>query len=445
MRCPNLSRGFSEGTEKDGRVRTAEIDSDIVIWMEGQMDSTLNIRPQPVTFGEDSKTPETDPMSSEVRPPISTDGSGEPSSDMTKVDASTPYMGSNTRPDPSGLRIDEGGSQTTSTRGDRPRSQSEMKESVSGNSTFRRSERVRAKSESRREMTPNLSPVELVLRKVLALFNKLTRSNFQVITGQLLQLLQANQNLGLELLRGTVTIIFDKAVAEVFFAHIYSEMCQTISLDVNDLFIPHYAAEFQAKNLAAAEQARSEAQRLKQIADAEGTAESRSRATQAETTALKAEEMARQALDDKRSKNVFKGILLTGCQQEFERGVRVIADESMTAQEISQLQSAQKRRMLGNIRFIGELYKKGLVIDIIISTCINHLMSNPSEEELEALCNLVRTVGQDLEVTPRGKTFLDTKFKEIETIITSTKLSSRLRFMLLDLQDLRKNKWKARS
>ena len=258
-----------------------------------------------------------------------------------------------------------------------------------------------------------------------------------------------------------MTIIFDKAVAEVFFAHIYSEMCQTISLDVNDLFIPHYAEDFKVKNLAAAERARSEAQRLKGIADTEGTAESRSRATQAETKALKAEEMARQALDDKKSKNVFKGILLTGCQKEFERGVRVIADESMTAQEISELQSAQKRRMLGNIRFIGELYKKGLVIDIIIYTCIDHLIANPSEEELEALCNLVRTVGQDVELTPRGKMFLDTKFKQIETIITSagaptpraspspseggSKLSARLRFMLLDLQDLRKNKWKARS
>lgn len=235
----NLSRGFSKGRGKDGRVRTAEIDSDIMIWMEGQMDSTLNNRSQPVILDKDSNTPMMGSMSSETQ--------------------------LNTLSRPSGLPIDEGDPQTTSARSDRPRSQSEMKESGfpsmgSGpNSTFRRSERVRAKSESRREMTPILSPVELVLRKVLALFNKLTRSNFPVITSQLLQLLQTNQNLGLELLRGTVTIIFDKAVAEVFFAHIYSEMCQTISLDVNDLFIPHYAEEFKAKNLAAAEKARGEA------------------------------------------------------------------------------------------------------------------------------------------------------------------------------------------
>ena len=418
------------------------------------MDSTLNNRSQPVILDKDSKTPMRGSMTSETQPPIPTDLSGERGPEMTKLEADASI---NTLRRPSGLPIDEGGPQTTSARSDRPRYQSEMKESgfssAGGgpNSTFRRSQRVRAKSESRREMTPILSPAELVLRKVLALFNKLTRSNFQVITSQLLQLLQANQNLGLELLRGTVTIIFDKAVAEVFFAHIYSEMCQTISLDVNDLFIPHYAEEFKAKNLAAAEQARSEAQRLKAIADTEGTPESRSLATQAETKALKAEENALQTLDDKRSKNVFKAILLTGCQQEFERGVRVITGESMTAQQIAELQSAQKRRMLGNIRFIGELYKKGLVIDIIIYTCIDHLMANPSEEELEALCNLVRTVGQAVELTPRGKTFLDTKFKQIETIMTSTpptgssKLSSRLRFMLLDLQDLRKNKWKPRS
>lgn len=417
------------------------------------MDLTLNNRSQPVILDKDSNTPETDSMSSPVQPRIETDRSRELSSDMTKLELET---SSDPHLRPSELLVEEGG--TTSKPEDRPRSQgplplgtprqagwsqSEMKEST--HSTSRRHDRSRAKSESRRETNANFSPVDLVLRKVLALFNKLTRSNFQVITNQLLQLLQANQHLGLELLRGTVTIIFDKAVAEAFFAHIYSEMCQTISLDVNELFIPHYAQEFKAKNLAAAEKAQSEAQRLKAIADTEATAESRARAAEAETTAFKVGEISRQALDDKKTKNVFKGILLTGCQKEFERGVRVIPNESMTAQEISELQSAQKRRMLGNIRFIGELYKKGLVIELIIYTCIDHLIANPSEEEIEALCNLVRTVGANLDASPRGKIFIDTKFKQIETLITSTNLSARLRFMLLDLQNLRKHKWKARS
>ena len=408
------------------------------------MDLTLNNRSQSVILDKDSNTPETDSMSSPVQPRIDTDGSRELRSDMTKLElqTSTPYMGSDPHLRPSELLVEEGG--TTSKREERPRSQSEMKESA--HATSRRNERSRAKSESRRETNPNFSPLDLVLRKVLALFNKLTRSNFQIITSQLLQLLQANQHLGLELLRGTVTIIFDKAVAEAFFAHIYSEMCQTISLDVNDLFIPHYVQEFKAKNLAAAEKAQTEAQRLKAIADTEATAESRARAVEAEITAFKVGEISRQALDDKKTKNVFKGILLTGCQKEFERGVCVIPNESMTAQDISELQNAQKRRMLGNIRFIGELYKKGLVIELIIYTCIDHLIANPSEEEIEALCNLVRTVGANLDASPRGKVFVDTKFKQIETLMTSKKqLSARLRFMLLDLQDLRKNKWKARS
>jgi translation initiation factor 4G len=433
------------------------------------MDLTLNNRSQPVILDKDSNTPETDSMSSPVPPRIETDRSRELGSDMTKLEleTSTPYRGSDPHLRPSELLVEEGGPRSKPE--DRPRSQSEMKEST--HSTSRKNDRSRAKSESRRETNSNFSPVDLVLRKVLALFNKLTRSNFQVITSQLLQLLQANQHLGLELLRGTVTIIFDKAVAEAFFAHIYSEMCQTISLDVNDLFIPHYAQEFKERNLAAAEKAQSEAQRLKAIADTEATAESRARAAEAEITTFKVGEMSRQALDDKKTKNVFKGILLTGCQKEFEKGVRVIPNESMTAQEISELQSAQKRRMLGNIRFIGELYKKGLVIELIIYTCIDHLIANPSEEEIEALCNLVRTVGANLDASARGKIFVDTKFKQIETLMTSTgapvfsnttlsggapraspspseggsKLSARLRFMLLDLQDLRKNKWKARS
>ena len=98
--------------QRDGRVGTAEIDFDIVIWMEGQMDSTLNNRSQPVILSKDFTTPEMDPISSEAQPPIhpprgETDRSGELGSDMTKLEALTPLV--TTRLHPSGLHPPSGG------------------------------------------------------------------------------------------------------------------------------------------------------------------------------------------------------------------------------------------------------------------------------------------------------------------------------------------------
>ena len=46
--------------------------------------------------------------------------------------------------------------------------------------------------------------------------------------------------------------------------------------------------------------------------------------------------------------------------------------------------------MLGNIRFIGELYKKGMIVEKIMHECIYHLISNinnPNEEDLVSFLN----------------------------------------------------------
>jgi translation initiation factor 4G len=113
---------------------------------------------------------------------------------------------------------------------------------------------------------------------------------------------------------------------------------------------------------------------------------------------------------------------------------------------LEELRNAQKRRMLGNIRFIGELYKKGMVIEIIIHICIKHLLKdpqNPSEEDLEALCKLLTTIGKQLD-NPRSKRQIDEYFQQIQTILTQTTLTSRIRYMLLDLRDLRKSQWTPR-
>ena len=53
-----------------------------------------------------------------------------------------------------------------------------------------------------------------------------------------------------------------------------------------------------------------------------------------------------------------------------------------------------RRRSLGNIRFIGELYKIKIITGRIMHECIRKLLEQTDEESLECLCRLVTTVGQ---------------------------------------------------
>ncbi|KAL2455286.1 Eukaryotic translation initiation factor 4G [Forsythia ovata] len=102
--------------------------------------------------------------------------------------------------------------------------------------------------------------------------------------------------------------------------------------------------------------------------------------------------------------------------------------------------------MLGNIRLIGELYKKRMLTERIMHECINKLLGqyqNPDEEDVEALCKLMSTIGEIID-HPKAKEYMDSYFDRMAQFSNNMKLSSRVRFMLKDSIDLRKNKWQQR-
>ena len=80
------------------------------------------------------------------------------------------------------------------------------------------------------------------------------------------------------------------------------------------------------------------------------------------------------------------------------------------------LKATQKRRMLGNIIFVGELHTHDLVNHLVMRACVNHLLEAPvpGEEELEALCKLLTTIGAKFD-SPH-KEFLDTVFQRVEAV-----------------------------
>ena len=135
---------------------------------------------------------------------------------------------------------------------------------------------------------------------------------------------------------------------------------------------------------------------------------------------LKDKAPSTQQEDDPKKQTNFKRILIATCQREFYRDYMEDLDKPKYDADIAAAESEEKRkeihnewevkerrarkRSLGNIRFIGELYKLKMLTVRILHECINKLLTpniaeslEGREESLECLCKLLTTVGKDLD------------------------------------------------
>lgn len=153
--------------------------------------------------------------------------------------------------------------------------------------------------------------------------------------------------------------------------------------------------------------------------------------------------------------NLFRKYLLNRCQEEFERGWEVNLPEKPEGQseEAAMLSdeyyvaAAAKRRGLGLIQFIGELYKLGMLTLRIMHECVLKLLDFeglPDESAIESLVKLLRTVGATMEQTDTGPKMIAVYFERIGKIADMEGLPSRLRFMLMDILDLRRAGWRSK-
>jgi len=125
-------------------------------------------------------------------------------------------------------------------------------------------------------------------------------------------------------------------------------------------------------------------------------------------------------------------------------------------QDFEEKRGILKKRMLGNVKFIGELYKKDMLKEAIIHECLHHLLKLnteeskkiivPDEEDLEAVGKLMSTIGKKLDAASKESKEQISKYmgrlKKISE--DEKKVSARIRFMVRDLLDLRKNEWNPR-
>uniref|UniRef100_A0A673C9Y2 Eukaryotic translation initiation factor 4 gamma 1-like n=1 Tax=Sphaeramia orbicularis TaxID=375764 RepID=A0A673C9Y2_9TELE len=152
----------------------------------------------------------------------------------------------------------------------------------------------------------------------------------------------------------------------------------------------------------------------------------------------------------------FRKLLLNRCQKEFEKDqdddeifekkqkeLEASKDDEERERlrvELEEARDKARRRSLGNIKFIGELFKLKMLTEAIMHDCVVKLLKNHDEESLECLCRLLSTIGKDLDFE-KAKPRMDQYFNQMDKIIKERKTSSRIRFMLQDVLDLRKSNW----
>ena len=119
--------------------------------------------------------------------------------------------------------------------------------------------------------------------------------------------------------------------------------------------------------------------------------------------------------------NLFRKYLLNRCQEEFERGwkVNLPPKPEGTTEEIAMMSdeyyiaAAAKRRGLGLVKFIGELYKLGMLTERIMHECVKKLVDYegvPDEAEVESLTSLLRTIGASLDASEKGPAMVCSAF-----------------------------------
>jgi len=148
--------------------------------------------------------------------------------------------------------------------------------------------------------------------------------------------------------------------------------------------------------------------------------------------------------------STFQRLLISKCQDEFENRSRAFAayDSAgpLSPEEQEDRRNA-KRKMLGNIKFIGELGKLDMLHESILHKCIKQLLDKKKNqsvsditEDLECLCQIMKTVGPRLD-TERAKALMDQYFMRMRVFAGNVDLPARIRFMLQDSLELRESNW----
>uniref|UniRef100_A0AAV2L2J4 Eukaryotic translation initiation factor 4 gamma 2 n=1 Tax=Knipowitschia caucasica TaxID=637954 RepID=A0AAV2L2J4_KNICA len=235
---------------------------------------------------------------------------------------------------------------------------------------------------------------DAIFRKVRGILNKLTPEKFDKLCLELL-------NVGVDsklVLKGIILLIVDKALEEPKYSSLYAQLCLRLAEDAPNFDGP--SPEIQTSQ---------------------------------------------------KQSTTFRRLLISKLQDEFENRTRNVEiydkhDNPLTTEEEEQ-RAIAKIKMLGNIKFIGELGKLDLIHESILHKCIKTLLEKKKRvqlkdmgEDLECLCQIMRTVGPRLD-HEKAKSLMDQYFGRMRSLMNNKELPARIRFLLQDTVELRDNTW----
>merc|ERR1719356_2140848 len=98
------------------------------------------------------------------------------------------------------------------------------------------------------------------------------------------------------------------------------------------------------------------------------------------------------------------------------------------------------------MKFIGELYLSELLPPQIMTLCLKHLIipsqGKPNDDDVEAACTLLNTVGSALDAESNlKKQELSKYYQRLASISKSGSYTQRIRIVIQNLIDLRKKGW----
>jgi len=255
----------------------------------------------------------------------------------------------------------------------------------------------------------------MVERKVKGLLNKLTMERFDSISDQIIAWANKSEREkdGRTLIQ-VIKLVFEKATDEATFSEMYARLCRKMMEQISPKVQDDGIKNTEGRPFAGGQLFRKYLLNRCQEDFERGWVAKEATAAAAAT----------KATEDKAVKEANEKTKGGGGGGEGEES-ELYSDEYYAA-------AKAKRRGLGLIRFIGELFKLQMLTERIMHECIKKLLGNvenPEEEEIESLCKLLTTVGSLLD-TQKARAHLDVYFSRMRELTKNKNVNSRMMFML---------------
>ncbi|XP_076031358.1 uncharacterized protein LOC143019532 [Oratosquilla oratoria] len=150
----------------------------------------------------------------------------------------------------------------------------------------------------------------------------------------------------------------------------------------------------------------------------------------------------------KESANAYRTHLGIQCKRLFEVSENLnIKGKNLNAEQ--ELISIKNRKQyVGLCSYIASLCLEGIFESRRVAVCIRSLLRKGDEGSLEAVCALLETAGQKVDqsvkASPVGTQVVNSIYSSIKEIMEKKLTSSRMRYLLLDIVELRERGWKPR-